>query len=156
MTRRSNAKRKCLRTKVETHNTSIRNDEGSASLVKSVRRCFNLASDTPWESWGYDSQLQVEPRAVPLQCERHKTLNVTFFCQIKDWKKWFTQVITDLRKWFTQVMQMRSVYNKPRLIRIRFDRQFYSVQAKIRINRRSLFLAWRHLSTVISVKKHWN
>jgi len=51
----------------ETDNASIRNDEGSASLVKSVRRCFNLALDTPWESWGYDSQRQVEPRAVPLQ-----------------------------------------------------------------------------------------
>ena len=31
----------------ETQNASIRNDEGSASLVKSVRRCFNLALDTP-------------------------------------------------------------------------------------------------------------
>jgi len=47
MTRRSNAKRKCLRTKVETDNASIKNDEGRASLVKSVKRCFNLALDTP-------------------------------------------------------------------------------------------------------------
>jgi len=31
----------------ETDNASIRNDEGSASLVKSVKRCFNLALDTP-------------------------------------------------------------------------------------------------------------
>jgi len=44
------------------------------------------------------------------------------------------------------------IYSKPRLIRNRFDRRFYPVQAKIRINRRYFFVALRHFGTEISVR----
>jgi len=57
---------KCLRTKVEKDNASIRNDEWSASLVKSVKRRLNLTLDAPS---GNHYGLQVEPRAVPLQLQ---------------------------------------------------------------------------------------
>jgi len=43
-------------------------------------------------------------------------------------------------------------YNKLRFIWIRFDRWFYLVWAKIRINWISLFLTWRCLSMELLVK----
>jgi len=42
--------------------------------------------------------------------------------------------------------------SKPRLIRIRFDRRFYPVEAKIQIKRRCFFLASRHFDTAISAR----
>ena len=57
---------KCLRTKVERHNASIRTDEESGSLVKSVKRCFNLALDAPSGNHDGSIPLQVEPRAAPI------------------------------------------------------------------------------------------
>jgi len=63
------------------------------------------------------------------------------------------------RMYFKQTRQTRgmivtvmAIYSKPRLIRIRFDRRFYPVQAKIRINRRWLFLAWSHFGIEILVR----
>jgi len=53
---------------------------------------------------------------------------------------------------FDLVHMKNLLCSKPWLIRIRFDPRFYPVWAKIRINRRRLFLAWHHLNTEISVK----
>jgi len=48
-------------------------------------------------------------------------------------------------------------YNEPRLIRIWFDWWFYRVYAKVQINQRWWFLAWRHPSTeILTSENHLN